>query len=238
MRIDANAPFDPKTVHSEMIEFIQNHGFDYSLPLLIVSDVDSTFIKEEVIDLLAESAGTKFEVSQITESAMRGEIDFAESLKRRVRTLEGLSAETLQRVSGMINLSDGALTLLEHLKLKGHHFALVSGGFQQILEPLCKKLDIEFFAANTLEIIDNKLTGNIVGPIVDAEAKAEFLVALRQRLKIPPRNVIAIGDGANDLLMLKEASVSISFNGKPIVAKSCSISIDGPFIDHVLTLVY
>lgn len=238
MRIDATKPFIPKSANLELINFVQDHGFDYSSPLLIVSDVDSTFIKEEVIDLLATLAGSNVEVSKITELAMRGEIDFAESLKRRVRTLAGLSINSLQQAMGMLNLSDGALSLLKQLDSKGHHFALVSGGFLQILEPLCNELKIKYFSANTLEILEDRLTGNILGRIIDAQAKADFLIALRDKLNIPPSNVIAIGDGANDLLMLKQAGISISFNGKPIVSESADILIDGPHLDHVLSFIY
>jgi phosphoserine phosphatase len=238
VQINASAPFNQSDISNAQLAFIDALPFDRTKPLLILSDVDSTFIKQEVIELIAEHAGVRDKVAAITERAMQGEIDFRESLKLRVSLLRNLSADVLESVRAQVQLSQGASNLVETLHEKGHYFALVSGGFQQVLNPLCTTLGIKFSYANVLEIQNNQLTGNLVGAIVDAQAKANYLVQLSNELDVPPTNVIAIGDGANDLLMLRESACSISFNGKPIVEKSAMIKIQGPYLDHVLSIVY
>jgi phosphoserine phosphatase len=204
---------------------------------LVVSDVDSTFIKQEVIDLLATLAGAGEKVSQITDSAMRGELDFAQSLKLRVQVLTDQPVEILDKVSQKIELSDGAMHLVTKLHMEGHVLALVSGGFIQILEPLAIKNGIKYFLANELEISAGFLTGFVKGAVVDAEAKGKYLEQLAASLDIPLRNTIAIGDGANDLIMMQKAGISVSFNGKPKVQQFADVHLNGSFIDHVLALI-
>ena len=237
MQIDATKPFEPLDDNRIISEMIVSSGRNTSKPILVVSDVDSTFIKQEVIELLARFAGKESEVAAVTERAMRGEIDFSQSLKQRVGVLAGLSENVLNEVLKDIQLSDGAENLVSKITSQGNYFALVSGGFSQILTPICDRVGIEFFLANSLEIKQGLLTGNISGPIIDAQAKASYLKSLAERLDIPLTNAIAIGDGANDLEMMKIAGISVSFNGKPIVVDEADISIVGPWLDHVLAIL-
>ncbi len=237
MRIDATKPFERLDDEKNISEIISSSGRDAAKPILVVSDVDSTFIKQEVIELLAGFAGRQSEVAAITERAMRGEIDFSQSLKQRVGVLAGLSENVINDVLNDIELSNGAENLVTKIRKQGNYFALVSGGFRQILAPLCGRLGIEYFLANSLEIKHGLLTGNITGPIVDAQAKASYLKSLADQLDIPLSNVVAIGDGANDLEMMKIAGVSVSFNGKPIVVEEADISIVGPWLDHALAIL-
>lgn len=237
MILDASNSYQLNNISNEIKQLLSQSDRNTQLPMLVVSDVDSTFIKQEVIDLLAGFAGKQYEVAAVTERAMNGEIDFKESLKLRVATLKGLPTSVLNEVAQDIVVSDGAVDLIQHLKKQNYHFALVSGGFTQILEPLCQKLEIENFKANTLEIKNDTLTGNIVGDMVDAQAKADYLIALSRKFKLPLSNVIAIGDGANDLEMMKIAGISVSFNGKPKVMQAASVSIVGPWLNHVIQLL-
>jgi len=204
---------------------------------LVISDVDSTFIKNEVIDLLADIAGEGAKVAQITESAMRGEIDFTESLQMRVNTLTNQPISILEEAMANIELSNGAIHLVNELHKAGHIFALVSGGFIQILEPIALQAGVKYFLANDLEISGGFLTGHVKGAVVDAKAKAEYLEKLAITLEIPLSNTIAIGDGANDLEMMQQAGISVSFNGKPKVRQFADIHLNGSFIDHVLALI-
>lgn len=237
MILDASNSYQSINISDEIKQLISQSDRNTQLPILVISDVDSTFIKQEVIDLLAGFAGKQAEVAAVTERAMNGEIDFKESLKLRVATLKGLPASVLNEVSQEIVVSDGGVDLIQHLRKQKNHFALVSGGFTQILEPMCQKLEIENFRANKLEIKNDTLTGNIVGDIVDAQAKADYLIALSQKFNIPLSNVIAIGDGANDLEMMKIAGLSVSFNGKSKVAQAADVSIVGPWLNHVIQLL-
>lgn len=237
MRIDASKPFEPLDDNRVISEIIVSSGRDTSKPILVVSDVDSTFIKQEVIELLARFAGKESEVSAVTERAMRGEIDFSQSLEQRVNVLAGLSENVLNEVLNDLQLSDGAENLVKKISSQKNYFALVSGGFSQILTTLCDRIGIKLFLANSLEIKEGFLTGKTTGPIIDAQAKATYLKSLAEQLDIPLTNVIAIGDGANDLEMMKIAGISISFNGKPIVVDEADISIVGPWLDHVLTFL-
>lgn len=237
MRIIANSPYNFKSPNHDLVDLLADNPYDQKHPLLILSDVDSTFIKQEVIDLLADHAGVKDQVTLITQRAMQGEIDFVQSLKERVSLLAGLNAGVLSEIYSIIELSEGAASLVEYLNRQGHIFALVSGGFSQILNALCDEYAIKNRRANDLEIIDGLITGSLVGPIIDAQAKAQYLNELAQQYSIPNSNIIAIGDGANDLLMLKSANWSISFNGKPVVKEASKIQIEGPYLDHVIGLV-
>ena len=204
---------------------------------LIIFDVDSTLIQEEVIDLLAARANVSEEVSTITAAAMRGEIDFTSSLTKRVSLLTGLSADELITVRSEIHLSDGATNLIKFLQSQGHIVAAVSGGFVDVIEPLMAKIGITNYHANKLEIIDGKLTGKIIGAIVDSKTKSETLVKFANQFKIPMTETVAIGDGANDMEMLQSAGVGIAFNAKPKLKEIADIVLDIPNLDAVIYLL-
>jgi len=204
---------------------------------LIIFDVDSTLIQEEVIDLLAARANVSEEVSTITAASMRGEIDFTSSLAKRVSLLTGLSADDLITVRSEIHLSDGATNLIKFLQSQGHIVAAVSGGFVEVLEPLMAEIGITNYHANKLEIIDGKLTGKIIGAIVDSKTKCETLVKFANQFKIPMTETVAIGDGANDMEMLQSAGVGIAFNAKPKLKEIADIVLDIPNLDAVIYLL-
>lgn len=204
---------------------------------LVQFDVDSTFIQQEAIELLASKAGVLAEVSAITESAMRGELDFEQSLRARVRLLKGLSESVLTRVEAEISLTDGAQDLVETLHGKGHSVALVSGGFLDIIEPMIKSLSIKYFRANKLEILDGVLTGKLVGPVIDRAAKAVALREFAIASGVEIENTVAIGDGANDLDMMAAAGLSIAFNAKPIVVEAADLVISEPSLKSVAELI-
>jgi phosphoserine phosphatase len=204
---------------------------------LVQLDVDSTFIEQEAIELLATKAGVLDEVARITEAAMRGELDFAQSLIARVALLRGLSEDAIGQVQKEIRLTDGAAELVSLLHEKGHCVSLVSGGFINILQPIVNGLKIDFYKANTLEVIDGKLTGKVVGAIVDRAAKAEALKDFAQQCSVDLLNTVAIGDGANDLDMMQVAGISIAFNAKPIVEAAADYSIKEPSLRSVPSLI-
>ena len=204
---------------------------------LVQFDVDSTFIQQEAIELLASKAGVLAEVSTITESAMRGELDFEQSLRARVGLLKGLPVSVLAMVQAEILLTDGAQDLVETLHSKGHSVALVSGGFLDIIEPLIKSLSIKYFKANKLEIVDGVLTGKLVGPVIDRAAKAAALREFAIASGVEIENTVAIGDGANDLDMMAAAGLSIAFNAKPIVVEAADLVISEPSLKSVATLI-
>lgn len=187
--------------------------------------MDSTFIQEEVIDLLADEAGVGEQVAQITERAMRGELDFRESLQERVALLQGLHEETFQRVRSRIHLSNGATILVNSLHEAGSYVGVVSGGFENIIAPILAEVGVDFYKANTLEIKDGVLTGKIVGPIIDKFAKREFLEKYARECGIEMSHTVAVGDGANDLEMMSVAGLSVAFNAKPIVQQSANKEI-------------
>jgi phosphoserine phosphatase len=204
---------------------------------LIVMDVDSTLIQGEVIEMLAEHAGCGEEVARVTEEAMHGEIDFAESLVRRVSLLEGLEATALDKVYDDLVFSPGARTLVRTLKRLGYRFAIVSGGFTHITDRIAETLGIDFAAANRLEVVDGRLTGRLVGPIVDRQGKAEALRRFAAEVGVDPSATIAIGDGANDLDMLAAAGLGIAFNAKPVVQQAADTAVNVPFLDAVIYLL-
>jgi len=204
---------------------------------LLQLDVDSTFIQQEAIDLLAAKAGVLEEVARITAAAMRGELDFAQSLVARVALLQGLSEDSITQVQQEITLTDGAADLVALLHQKGHCVSLVSGGFTNILQPLVEELKIDFYRANTLEVVDGQLTGKVLGAIVDRAAKAEALREFSAACGVELSNTIAIGDGANDLDMMNIAGISIAFNAKPIVEAAANYSIKEPSLRSVPSLI-
>lgn len=204
---------------------------------LIVMDVDSTLIEQEVIELLGAKAGVEVEIAKITESAMRGELDFEASLRARVALLKGLPESVLLEVQSEITLTPGARTLVRTLNKLGHHIALVSGGFEPVIAPLVSELGIDHMRANNLEIVDGKLTGALVGPIVDRAGKAEALKEFATTHNIDLEQTIAIGDGANDLDMIAIAGMGIAFNAKPAVKAAADSSLSAPYLDSVLYLM-
>lgn len=194
---------------------------------LVVLDCDSTTIQDEVIELLADAAGTREQVAEVTERAMRGELDFAESLRERVATLTGtpdtVFAEALER----IRLSPGIVELIEAVHARGGKVGVVSGGFHEVLDPLAERLGLDFWRANRLEIEGGALTGRTVGPIIDATAKATALQEWAAEVATPLSATIAIGDGANDLEMMRVAAIGVGYNAKPIVRAQADESIEG-----------
>lgn len=205
---------------------------------LLVTDMDSTLITIECVDEIADFIGAKPQVAAITESAMRGEIDFETSLRQRVSLLKGLDVNVLEKVyQQRLELNPGAKTLLKGLKERGIKTALVSGGFTFFTERLKKELDLDFTMANVLEEKDGQLTGNVVGDICGAQAKADFLLAHCQKLSISPSQVIAMGDGANDLLMMDEAGLSVAYHAKPKVQTQANTVINHNGLDGVLAML-
>jgi phosphoserine phosphatase len=211
---------------------LQRHGMR-----LIVIDVDSTLVQGEVIDMLAARAGCQDEVARITELAMRGDLDFAEALRRRVALLAGLDEKVLRAVYGELELAPGARTLVRTLKRLGYRFAIVSGGFSQVTDQLAADLGIDFAASNTLEIVDGRLTGRITGPVLDRAGKAEALRRFAGSAGVPISQTIAIGDGANDLDMLAAAGLGIAFNAKPVVREAADTAVNVPYLDAILYLL-
>jgi len=204
---------------------------------IVLLDMDSTLIQQEVIDLLAEKAGVGDQVKAITESAMKGELDFKQSLTARVALLSGLKSTVLQEVARELLLSAGARTLIRTLHKLGHKVGVVSGGFINVIEPLLKELKIDFYSANELEIVDGTLTGKVVGGIIDRAAKAEALRNFAAAEGVSLSQTIAIGDGANDLDMIELAGLGIAFNAKPAVRMAADSSLTSPYLDSVLYLM-
>jgi phosphoserine phosphatase len=204
---------------------------------LVVMDVDSTLVQGEVIEMLAEHAGCLDEVRSVTEQAMRGELDFEESLRSRVALLAGLDARALERVYDDLVLAPGARTLVRTLKRLGYRFAIVSGGFTQVTDRLAADLGIDFAAANELEVVDGRLTGRIVGPVVDRAGKAEALRRFAAAAGVSEAATVAVGDGANDLDMLSAAGLGIAFNAKPVVQKAADTAVNVPYLDAIVYLL-
>ena len=219
------------------------HGVDISVDgaglsrrskRLVVFDVDSTLVQGEVIEMLAAHAGKEEEVRAVTERAMRGELDFAQSLHERVATLAGLPATVLDEVAASIVLTPGARTTIRTLKRLGIRCGVVSGGFIQVISGLVEELGLDFAKANTLEIVDGHLTGRVIGEVVDREAKAEYLRAFADELGIALSQTVAVGDGANDIDMLTTAGLGIAFCAKPALREVADASLSKPFLDTVL----
>ena len=205
---------------------------------LVVMDMDSTLISIECIDEIADMQGLKPQVAAITVAAMRGEIDFAESLSRRVALLQGLDESALQRVyDERLRLNPGAEIMLSKLKQYGIKTLLLSGGFVFFTDRLKARLDLDYTHANTLEIVNGKLTGKVVGKIFDAQGKADFLVKIREKLGLKPEQVIAMGDGANDLKMMAQAGISIAYHAKPVVREQANYALNFVGLDGLVNLL-
>jgi phosphoserine phosphatase len=223
--------------HAGMDVAIQPLNLSRRAKRLVVLDVDSTLIQDEVIDLLAAQAGCIDEVSAITESAMEGKIEFGEALRQRVALLSGLDELAVERAWRELTLTPGARTFCRTLGRLGYTIAIVSGGFTIFTERLRKELDIKHGQANQLEILDGRLTGKLVGPLIDRQAKAAFLHKVAEIEGVPIEQTVAVGDGANDLDMLSQAGLGIAFNAKPIVQDIANTSIGVPYLDAVLFLL-
>lgn len=216
---------------------IQPEGLARRAKRMVVLDVDSTLIQEEVIDLLAREAGVEEQVSTITAAAMAGEIDFEKSLRERVALLKGIDAEGLRRVAAGITLTAGARTFIRTLGRLGIKSAIVSAGFTRFTDALAQELGIDYSLSNTLDIKDGLLSGGLAGELVDGPRKAEFLREIAAKEGIPLDQVVAVGDGANDLDMLAAAGLGIAFNAKQIVKDHADTSVTVPFLDAILFLM-
>ncbi|TCK26130.1 phosphoserine phosphatase SerB [Pseudonocardia endophytica] len=241
---DADA-YPPGTLRKRLVEVARSAGVDVAVSRaglyrrsrrLIVFDVDSTLIRGEVIEMLAARAGAGVEaqVRAVTDEAMRGELDFAESLRRRVAALEGLPASVVDDVAGLIELTPGARTTIRTLKRLGYRCGVVSGGFTQVIAGLVDELGLDFAAANDLEIVDGVLTGRVTGEIVDRAGKAKQLRRFAESYEIPIELCVAVGDGANDIDMLSTAGLGIAFNAKPALREVADTSVTVPYLDVVL----
>ncbi|GAB3124812.1 phosphoserine phosphatase SerB [Streptomyces calidiresistens] len=204
---------------------------------LVVMDVDSTLIQDEVIELFAAHAGCEERVAEVTEAAMRGELDFTESLHARVALLAGLEEGVVEKVRAEVRLTPGARTLVRTLKRLGYQVGIVSGGFTQVTDSLRDHLGLDFAAANTLEVVDGRFTGRVTGEIVDRAGKARLLRRFAREAGVPLSQTVAIGDGANDLDMLNTAGLGVAFNAKPLVRRAADASVNVPFLDTVLYLL-
>jgi len=205
---------------------------------LVAMDMDSTLITIECIDEIADMQGLKPQVAAITEAAMRGELDFSASLKQRVALLEGLDAAALQRVyDERLQLSPGAEKMLAAVQAAGLKTLLVSGGFTFFTDRLKQRLGLDYTHANTLEIIDGKLTGKVLGGIVDAEEKQRTVERVCEELGISPSQAIVMGDGANDLKMMGIAGLSVAFRAKPLVRSQADVALNFVGLDGILTIL-
>ncbi len=216
---------------------LQREGLYRRSKRLVVMDMDSTLIRIEVIDELARAAGVHKEVAAITERAMSGEMNYDESLRQRVALLKGLDAAVLDRISSELPLTDGAQTLVSVLKRLGYRLAIISGGFSRAADALKRRLGVDYAFSNNLEIEAGKLTGRVVGPIVNAQRKAELLEIIAQLEGVVLDQVIAVGDGANDILMLEKAGLGIAFHAKTKLREAADTSISGAGLDAILYLL-
>ena len=216
---------------------IQPDGLERRAKRLVVLDVDSTLIQDEVINLLAREAGAEEAVSKVTAAAMAGEIDFESSLRERVAVLKGLDRAAMDRVFSSIQPTPGARTFIRTLKRMGMKTAIVSAGFTRFADALAADLGIDYSLSNTLDVKEGLLTGKLAGELVDGPRKAQFLRELASMEGISTSQVVAVGDGANDLDMLAAAGLGIAFNAKPIVAERADTVVTAPFLDAVLFLM-
>jgi phosphoserine phosphatase len=248
VEIHASLPADrdSEVLKRTLLTVATNAGFDVSLQpeslfrrskRLIVLDMDSTLIRIEVIDELARAAGVGPEVSRITERAMQGEMDYDESLRQRVGLLAGLDVKVLDQIASDLPLTDGAETMVRVLKRLGYKIAVISGGFSRAAEALKRRLELDYAYSNNLEVVAGKLTGRVVGPIVNAQRKAELLETIAQAEGVLLDQVIAVGDGANDALMLERAGLGIAFHAKAKLRERADTSISGAGLDAILYLL-
>ena len=237
---------DSEVLKRSLLAVATSAGFDVSLQpeslyrrskRLVVLDMDSTLIRIEVIDELARAAGVGPEVSRITERAMQGEMDYDESLRQRVALLKGLDVAVLDRIAADLPLTEGAETMVRVLKRLGYKIAVISGGFSRAAEALKRRLDMDYAYSNNLEIVGGKLTGRVIGPIVNAQRKAELLETIAQAEGVLLDQVIAVGDGANDALMLERAGLGIAFHAKAKLREHADTSISGAGLDAILYLL-
>ncbi len=203
----------------------------------MVFDVDSTLIQDEVIELLADAAGKRAEVKAITDAAMAGELDFAQSLAARVSMLAGVPASAIQDTFERVTVTRGAKELIAAIHQAGGKVAAVSGGFIQVLEPLAKVLVLDFYRANELEVANGVLTGRTIGQIVTREVKAACLLEWAAELCLQPGQTIAVGDGANDLEMMQAAGLGVAFNAKPIVRQAADLVIAGDSLESLIAIL-
>jgi phosphoserine phosphatase len=213
---------------------IQRAGLHRRAKHLVVMDADSTLLQDEVIDLLAEECNCAEAVAAITERAMAGELDFAESLRERVALLAGLDETVLDTVRAKLRLTPGARTLLRTLQRLGYVPAVVSGGFVEVLAPLLRELQVDYLEAKELEIVDGKLTGRLSAPIVDRAGKARALQRFAAQVGVPLEQTVAVGDGANDIDMISVAGLGIAFNAKAVVREHADAALSVPYLDAVL----
>jgi|TARA_B110000914_G_C15520872_1_gene476817 phosphoserine phosphatase len=216
---------------------VQPHGLSRRSTRLVVLDVDSTLIRNEVIDLLAEEAGCGTQVANITEQAMLGKIDFEGALRQRVALLAGSPESIITSAIAKIVLTPGARTFIRTLRRLGYQIAIISGGFTHFTDHLSEVLGLDHSFANQLEIVNGKLTGNLLGQIVDAQTKADLLIQIAHLENIPLEQTVAVGDGANDLPMLQHAGLGIAFNAKPLLKGAADTSISVPYLDAILFML-
>ncbi|MGH3440357.1 MAG: phosphoserine phosphatase SerB [Sciscionella sp.] len=216
---------------------VERAGLARRAKRLVVFDVDSTLVQGEVIEMLAERAGCADEVRAVTQAAMRGEMDFEQSLRRRVALLAGLDESALDAVAAELQLTAGARTTVRTLKRLGFHCGVVSGGFTRVISRLVEELGLEFCAANELEIVAGKITGRLLGEVVDRAGKATALRRFAEAFDIPLAQCVAVGDGANDIDMLSCAGLGVAFNAKPALREVADAALSHPFLDAVLFLL-
>ena len=204
---------------------------------LVVLDVDSTLIENEVIELLADAAGAGEAVAAITASAMNGEVDFEQSLRARVNTLAGLPETVFAEVSALVTVTRGVPEMIAGVHAAGGRVAVVSGGFHEIIDPIAEKLGLDYWRANRLEIVDGSLTGGLVGPIIDAKSKADTLVEWANDFGVPLRHTVAVGDGANDLPMMAITGLSVGFDAKAPVRDEAAVLMDARDLSQLLPLL-
>ena len=238
-RVHTKSNFEIENLRSHLSVDLNifDQGFDYDNIKLMVSDMDSTLISIETIDEVARQVGLSNEVSFITEEAMQGELDFSESFKKRLSILKGVGTESFNEVyKSKMELNPGASELVKFLKSIKIKTALVSGGINFFAEKVTDVLGIDTYRANDVEIKNEALTGKVLGKVVDAKAKAKYIEELCNYYRLSPKQVIAIGDGANDLEMMKVAGLSVAYHGKPILKKSCNIQINFGGLDSLIDL--